>query len=165
MYLGLILLAASLFLLSTCLVLLVKILNSLMENQGGKVAVRPERLFTYAVCWLDLTPQKGWDCFIIQALDSVTWNGWKHHKKCWTAPLASDRPIQMAQVVKRTLNAEIPYVPWLTGYLAIVVGAVVTFLVQSSSVFTSTLVWFLQPLYWQIYFLYSSCNMNFANLR
>ena len=79
--------------------------------------------------------------------------------------MASDRPIQMAQVVKRTLNAEIPYVPWLTGYLAIVVGAVVTFLVQSSSVFTSTLVWFLQPLYWQIYFLYSSCNMNFANLR
>ena len=59
MYLGLILLAASLFLLSTCLVLLVKILNSLMENQGGKVAVRPGRLFTYAVCWLDLTPQKG----------------------------------------------------------------------------------------------------------
>ena len=46
----------------------------------------------------------------------------------------------MAQVVKRTLNAEIPYVPWLTGYLAIVVGALVTFLVQSSSVFTSTLV-------------------------
>ena len=36
----------------------------------------------------------------------------------------------MAQVVKRTLNAEIPYVPWLTGYLAIVVGAVVTFLVR-----------------------------------
>ena len=48
--------------------------------------------------------------------------------------------LQMAQVVKRTLNAEIPYVPWLTGYLAIVVGALVTFLVQSSSVFTSTLV-------------------------
>ena len=49
---------------------------------------------------------------------------------------------QMAQVVKRTLNAEIPYVPWLTGYLAIIVGAIVTFLVQSSSVFTSTLVRF-----------------------
>ena len=48
--------------------------------------------------------------------------------------------LQMAQVVKRTLNAEIPYVPWLTGYLAIAVGAIVTFLVQSSSVFTSTLV-------------------------
>ena len=54
-------------------------------------------------------------------------------------------PIQMAQVVKRTLNAEIPYVPWLTGYIAIGVGAVVTFLVQSSSVFTSTLVLFYSP--------------------
>merc|ERR1712117_540918 len=75
---GLILLVVSLCILTSCLVLLVKILNSLMENQ-------------------------------------------------------------MAQVVKRTLNAEIPYVPWLTGYLAIVVGALVTFLVQSSSVFTSTL--------------------------
>lgn len=78
LWIGIILLAVSLLLLTTCLILLVKILKSLMENQ-------------------------------------------------------------MAQVVKRTLNAEIPYVPWLTGYIAIGVGAVVTFLVQSSSVFTSTL--------------------------
>lgn len=37
------------------------------------------------------------------------------------------------------INAKIPYVPWLTGYIAMVLGAVITFLVQSSSVFTSTL--------------------------
>lgn len=37
------------------------------------------------------------------------------------------------------INAKIPYVPWLTGYLAMIVGAIITFLVQSSSVFTSTL--------------------------
>ena len=37
------------------------------------------------------------------------------------------------------VNANIPYVPWLTGYLAMLFGAVMTFVVQSSSVFTSTL--------------------------
>jgi sodium-dependent phosphate cotransporter len=37
------------------------------------------------------------------------------------------------------INAKIPYVPWLTGYLALAVGAGMTFIVQSSSVFTSTL--------------------------
>ena len=42
-------------------------------------------------------------------------------------------------MIKTTLNANIPYVPWLTGYIALVVGAVMTFLVQSSSVFTSAL--------------------------
>ena len=42
-------------------------------------------------------------------------------------------------MIKKALNADIPCVPWLTGYLAMAIGAVVTFLVQSSSVFTSTL--------------------------
>ncbi|ODN00160.1 Sodium-dependent phosphate transport protein 2B [Orchesella cincta] len=46
---------------------------------------------------------------------------------------------QIAVVIKKTLNAKVPYVPWITGYLALVVGAVMTFLVQSSSVFTSAL--------------------------
>ena len=41
--------------------------------------------------------------------------------------------------VVRTINAEIPYVPWLTGYVFIAVGAVITIIVRSSSVFTSTL--------------------------
>jgi solute carrier family 34 (sodium-dependent phosphate cotransporter) len=45
----------------------------------------------------------------------------------------------MAVVIQRTINANIPYVPWLTGYLAILVGASATFLMQSSSVFTSAL--------------------------
>lgn len=43
------------------------------------------------------------------------------------------------QVIKRVLNAQIPYVPWLTDYFAMLIGAIITFLVQSSSVFTSTL--------------------------
>ena len=37
------------------------------------------------------------------------------------------------------VNADLPYVPWLTGYVAMLVGAVMTVLLQSSSVFTSTL--------------------------
>lgn len=45
----------------------------------------------------------------------------------------------MATVIQKTVNADIPYVPWLTGYLAILVGAAATFLLQSSSVFTSAL--------------------------
>ncbi|CAB3363254.1 Hypothetical predicted protein [Cloeon dipterum] len=45
----------------------------------------------------------------------------------------------MALLLQRTINANIPYVPWLTGYLAILVGAGATFVLQSSSVFTSAL--------------------------
>ncbi|CAG0899938.1 unnamed protein product [Darwinula stevensoni] len=44
-----------------------------------------------------------------------------------------------AAATKKYVNADLPGVPWLTGYVAIVVGAGMTFLVQSSSVFTSTL--------------------------
>lgn len=46
---------------------------------------------------------------------------------------------KMAVIIKKTINAEIPYVPWITGYIAILVGAFMTFIVQSSSIFTSTL--------------------------
>jgi sodium-dependent phosphate cotransporter len=37
------------------------------------------------------------------------------------------------------VNADIPYLPCLTGYLAMGIGAVMTILVQSSSVFTSAM--------------------------
>ena len=44
-------------------------------------------------------------------------------------------------VIENVINADIPVrgLGWLTGYLAMVVGAIMTILVQSSSVFTSTL--------------------------
>ncbi|XP_053646250.2 sodium-dependent phosphate transport protein 2A isoform X2 [Cherax quadricarinatus] len=45
----------------------------------------------------------------------------------------------VAGVVQRVLNADLPRVPWLTGYLAILAGAIMTFILQSSSIFTSTL--------------------------
>ncbi|CAK6450313.1 unnamed protein product [Pipistrellus nathusii] len=47
---------------------------------------------------------------------------------------------QVALVIKKTINTDFPFpFSWLTGYLAILVGAGMTFIVQSSSVFTSTL--------------------------
>jgi len=46
---------------------------------------------------------------------------------------------KLAKIVKRTVNAEIPYIPWLAGYIAIFVGMAMTFLLQSSSVFTSAM--------------------------
>ena len=45
----------------------------------------------------------------------------------------------VANVIQKVLNSDLPYVPWLTGYLAILVGAVMTFMLQSSSIFTSSL--------------------------
>ncbi|XP_036620957.1 sodium-dependent phosphate transport protein 2B-like [Trichosurus vulpecula] len=46
----------------------------------------------------------------------------------------------VARVIKKTINTDFPFpFAWLAGYLAILVGAVITFLVQSSSVFTSTI--------------------------
>lgn len=76
---GLILLALSLLVLCTCLILIVKLLNSMLK---GQVAV----------------------------------------------------------VIKKLLNTDFPFpFAWVTGYLAILVGAGMTFIVQSSSVFTSAI--------------------------
>ncbi|XP_007548376.2 sodium-dependent phosphate transport protein 2A [Poecilia formosa] len=76
---GLILLAASLAVLCTCLLLLVKLLNSLLQGQ-------------------------------------------------------------MAKVIHKVINTDLPYpFGWLSGYIAMSVGAGVTFVVQSSSVFTSAM--------------------------
>ncbi|CAL8263935.1 unnamed protein product [Lota lota] len=76
---GLILLAGSLAVLCACLVLLVKLLNSLLEGQ-------------------------------------------------------------VAKVIQKVINTDLPYpFGWLGGYLAMFVGAGMTFVVQSSSVFTSAL--------------------------
>ncbi|XP_034739251.1 sodium-dependent phosphate transport protein 2A [Etheostoma cragini] len=76
---GLILLAGSLAVLCTCLLLLVKLLNSLLKGQ-------------------------------------------------------------VARVIHKVINTDLPYpCGWLSGYMAMCVGAGVTFVVQSSSVFTSAM--------------------------
>ncbi|KAM5271714.1 sodium-dependent phosphate transport protein 2B [Ctenodactylus gundi] len=47
---------------------------------------------------------------------------------------------QVAAVIKKTINTDFPFpFAWVTGYLAILVGAGMTFIVQSSSVFTSAM--------------------------
>ncbi|XP_036756680.1 sodium-dependent phosphate transport protein 2C isoform X6 [Manis pentadactyla] len=77
---GFILLAASLLVLCTCLILIVKLLNSVLRGR-------------------------------------------------------------VAQAVRMVINAEFPFpFSWLSGYLAILVGAGLTFLLQSSSVFTAAIV-------------------------
>nr|XP_033804049.1 sodium-dependent phosphate transport protein 2B isoform X2 [Geotrypetes seraphini] len=76
---GLILLALSLLVLCTCLILIVKLLNSMLKGQ-------------------------------------------------------------VASVIKKIINTDFPFpFTWVTGYLAILVGAGMTFIVQSSSVFTSAI--------------------------
>ncbi|XP_072317219.1 LOW QUALITY PROTEIN: sodium-dependent phosphate transport protein 2B-like [Eucyclogobius newberryi] len=47
---------------------------------------------------------------------------------------------QVAVVIKKVLNTDFPFpFTWVTGYIAILVGAGMTFIVQSSSVFTSAI--------------------------
>jgi len=48
---------------------------------------------------------------------------------------------KVKSVIENVINADIPIrgLGWLTGYLAMIVGAIMTILVQSSSVFTSTM--------------------------
>ncbi|XP_073792165.1 sodium-dependent phosphate transport protein 2A isoform X8 [Danio rerio] len=76
---GLILLVCSLLVLCTCLLLLVKLLNSLLQGQ-------------------------------------------------------------VAKAIQKVINTDFPFpFSWLTGYLAILIGAGMTFVVQSSSVFTSAI--------------------------
>uniref|UniRef100_A0A8D2MUZ2 Sodium-dependent phosphate transport protein 2A n=1 Tax=Zonotrichia albicollis TaxID=44394 RepID=A0A8D2MUZ2_ZONAL len=76
---GLVLLAGSLVMLCTCLILLVKLLNSLLKGQ-------------------------------------------------------------VAKAIQKVINTDLPHpLSWLTGYFAMVVGAGMTFVVQSSSVFTSAI--------------------------
>nr|XP_055034858.1 sodium-dependent phosphate transport protein 2A isoform X1 [Misgurnus anguillicaudatus] len=76
---GLILLACSLMVLCTCLLMIVKVLNSLLKGQ-------------------------------------------------------------VAKVIERVINTDFPYpLGWLSGYLAMLMGAGMTFIIQSSSVFTSAM--------------------------
>ncbi|NWZ35208.1 NPT2A protein, partial [Brachypodius atriceps] len=76
---GLVLLAGSLVVLCTCLILLVKLLNSLLKGQ-------------------------------------------------------------VAKAIQKVINTDLPHpLSWLTGYFAMMVGAGMTFVLQSSSVFTSAI--------------------------
>lgn len=43
------------------------------------------------------------------------------------------------KILQKYVNSDLPYVPFLTGYVALLVGAVMTIIMQSSSIFTSLL--------------------------
>jgi sodium-dependent phosphate cotransporter len=104
---GAIILVTALVVLCLCLILIVKVLNSVL--QGDYFNSFCQRYLSFYVLFHFTFP------FLFHMLG------------------------QIAVIIKKTLNAKIPYVPWITGYITILVGAVMTFLVQSSSVFTSAL--------------------------
>ncbi len=58
---------------------------------------------------------------------------------CLMKVLNSVLGTKMCDMIQKSINADIPYCSWITGYILMVVGAVITILVRSSSVFTSTL--------------------------
>ena len=41
---------------------------------------------------------------------------------------------RMAAVIQKTINADIPYLPCLTGYIAMLIGAVITVLVRREAI-------------------------------
>ncbi|XP_056658483.1 sodium-dependent phosphate transport protein 2B-like isoform X3 [Monodelphis domestica] len=55
--------------------------------------------------------------------------------------LTSDLQGPVAELIVKGINKDFPFpFGWVSGYLAIIFGAVMTFVVQSSSVFTSTII-------------------------
>ncbi|KAM4877979.1 sodium-dependent phosphate transport protein 2C [Thomomys bottae] len=100
---GCILLAGSLLVLCACLVLIIKLLNSLLR---GRIA---------------------------QAVRTVINAGWRDPR------LGSGQGRGPGMTQPRLADFPFPF-GWLSGYLAILVGAGLTFLLQSSSVFTAAIV-------------------------
>ena len=41
---------------------------------------------------------------------------------------------------KKYLEKDVPYIPWITSYICLVVGAIITAMVQSSSIITASMV-------------------------
>ncbi|KAM9207604.1 sodium-dependent phosphate transport protein 2C isoform 2-T4 [Dugong dugon] len=113
---GLILLAASLLVLCTCLVLIVKLLNSVLRGRIAQ-AVRT----------------------VINA-GAGSWEGAARHVgRVGASAEAGTGAAGLG--VTRLPPPDVPFpFGWLSGYLAILVGAGLTFVVQSSSVFTAAIV-------------------------
>eukprot|EP00061_Rhincodon_typus_P012164 g37731.t1 len=149
---GLILLAGSLVVLCTCLVLIVKLLNAMLRGQVAKAIKNVINTDFQIHCTLSsqnyaenmyILPEKMdqsktvsnklhrvvhvWNEFPEEVVDAGTATMFKRHLgKLWR---------DMGQE-----QADFPYpFGWLAGYLAMMVGAGITFVVQSSSVFTSAI--------------------------
>lgn len=106
---GFILLAGSLLVLCACLVLIVKLLNSVLQ---GRIAQAVKTVINAG------------------GYTGTLGLGEKTRQGCENDPAP-----------RRARPAEFPFpFGWLGGYLAILVGAGLTFLLQSSSVFTAAIV-------------------------
>lgn len=147
---GLILLAGSMAALCTCLLLLVKLLNSLLKGQVAKVIhkvintggntsehINIERMVEYAECSLQASKQT--------KTTFVSCLGCKLHEiGCVEDPSIAAFMYILCMweisISPHFISTDLPYpFGWLSGYMAMVVGAAVTFVVQSSSVFTSAM--------------------------
>ncbi|KAF2352166.1 Sodium-dependent phosphate transport protein [Trinorchestia longiramus] len=126
---GIILLVMSLVILCGALIIIVKLLNSMLKGSIAIVIKKTLNADIPYVPWLT-----GYIALLIGAVLTFIVQSSSIFTSTLTPLIGS-----IAIVIKKTLNADIPYVPWLTGYIALLIGAVLTFIVQSSSIFTSTL--------------------------
>lgn len=122
MAVGLILLACSLLALCTCLILIVKLLNSMLK---GQVAVVIKKIMnTGQHPWDTLEPESRFRTSVKISQKKKRKIIICYYSDCYSFFVCTDFPFPFA---------------WLTGYIAILVGAGMTFIVQSSSVFTSAI--------------------------
>ena len=125
--LGFIMLVLSLLLMSVCLVLIVKTLRSLLEGMSNFQHLKSfkiQKLFFIIVLFEVLQKNLLHKTFLDTNIRITCFSYFSG---------------AISRVLKNFINSDLPYVPWLTGYIAIIVGAVMTFAVQSSSVFTSAI--------------------------
>lgn len=160
---GLILLAGSLFVLCTCLILIVKLLNSMLKGQVAvlikkvlNTGTRPATSFLHVIfslfdsqhicfcgdAWWATQAQPSC-CFWLTFRSSgpVVW--WKKLRHIyyweWNACFLWSCRYNV-HIMCFFLMTDLPFpFTFLMGYVAILVGAGMTFLVQSSSVFTSAI--------------------------
>lgn len=121
---GLILLALSLLVLCSCLVLIVKLLNSMLK---GQVAAVIKKILNTGECIFKYS-ELGVNVIYMKVLCMFT---------CVLVSVCADFPFPFG---------------WVTGYIAILVGAGMTFIVQSSSVFTSAITPLVGEVIYQPYF-------------
>lgn len=130
---GLILLALSLLVLCTCLILIVKLLNSMLKGQVAvvikKVLNTGKKTKQKKQCLVDMLSPA---CLIVGTVCCVC----AGHEVLMCAHFI--RFIAHIQSFCLTTDFPFPF-GWVTGYIAILVGAGMTFIVQSSSVFTSAI--------------------------
>ncbi|KAK0141737.1 Sodium-dependent phosphate transport protein 2B [Merluccius polli] len=119
MAVGLILLGMSLLVLCSCLILIVKLLNSMLK---GQVAVVIKSVLNTGIVTFSLIVLQG------RSLSAGS-EGFN---------IPTNRNTTQEMLFVFCVDFPFPF-SWVTGYIAMLVGAGMTFIVQSSSVFTSAI--------------------------